>query len=151
MRARGIGPLDKWVDDHVFFCILHRFLHEVNRRRAAWRRRILDGGGRQHLRGRIWFAGSELPDGRVEESSDDMAFPLRDLSHESPRSLEDARFTYAFTDIDALSAELGYPWEISKDSPFASSRKTWFNNLVLIYTNLPNHTHLLELVIIYLN
>ena len=33
----------------------------------------------------------------------------------------------------------------------AYSRKTWFNNLVLIYTNLSNHTNLLELVIIYLN
>ena len=31
------------------------------------------------------------------------------------------------------------------------SRKTWFNNLVLIYTNLSNHTNLFELVIIHLN
>lgn len=36
VRAWGIGPISKWVDDHIFFRILKHFREEYNARRAAW-------------------------------------------------------------------------------------------------------------------
>jgi hypothetical protein len=33
---QGIGPLDKWVDDHIFFRIHKVFLEEYNHNRAEW-------------------------------------------------------------------------------------------------------------------
>ena len=37
------------------------------------------------------------------------------------RSEEDSRYTYCMADIDALSDELGIPWEKSKDIPFSTT------------------------------
>lgn len=49
-----------------------------------------------------------------------MHFPLQDLSGQSPRSPEDAKFTYNMDDISAVTDVLGIPWELSKDVPFSS-------------------------------
>ena len=59
-----------------------------------------------------------MPDGRPEEFDEDMSFPLLDLSDTSPRSNNDAQFTYTDADIDRVSDELGIPWENSKTVPF---------------------------------
>lgn len=118
MRFCGIGPLAKWVDDHIFFRVLCVHLTEFNERRRAARERIR---GRQHMRGRIWYPGGTLPDDSVEEFVEDFAFDISDLSSTSPRSEDDRRFTYAFADIDSLSARLGYVWNAEKDAPFAST------------------------------
>jgi len=57
-------------------------------------------------------------DGHPEEFDENMATPLRDLSHTSIRPPGDTLFTYADMDIDLLSKELGIPWESSKTIPF---------------------------------
>jgi hypothetical protein len=61
-----------------------------------------------------------MEDGWPEEFDKDMAFPLRDLSRSSPRSLTDAQFTYTDADIDRISDVLGIPWESSKTVPFSN-------------------------------
>jgi len=48
-------------------------------------------------------------DNTLEEFDEDCRFPCRDLSHQSPRSAEEARFTYNFDDIDQISDQLGIP------------------------------------------
>ena len=60
-------------------------------------------------------------DNTLEEFDEDCRFPCRDLSHQSPRSAEDSRFTYNFDDIDQISDQLGIPWDHSKDQPFQPS------------------------------
>jgi hypothetical protein len=120
MRFQGIGPLDKWVDDHIFFRIQLPHLEAYNAIRARLHQVITKTGIRQ-TGGRIWFGGRTLDDGSVEEFSEDCSFPIKDLSRSSPRSDHDKLFTYNLSDIDAISAELGIPWEISKDQPFHSS------------------------------
>ena len=115
MRAHGLGPLIKWVDDHLFYRILRIHLVEFNRKRDAARKRILQAGGRRSSGGRLWYAGSTLPDDRVEEFVEDFAFALVDHSHSSPRSADCARFTYSFADIDAISKRLGLLWTLDKD------------------------------------
>jgi hypothetical protein len=70
--------------------------------------------------GRKWYHGSTMPDDRIEEFNEDFSFPILDLSAASPRSPEDAHFTYCFEDIDWLSKILGIPWELVKDILFAS-------------------------------
>lgn len=120
MRAEGIGPISKWVDDHVFFRILRCFLDDYNRSRTKWRTQIEYYGGKHQDGGRLWYGGDRLPDGRVDEFVEDMQFPIRDLSASSMRSADEARFSCSLADVDRVSEALGIPWQTEKDRPFAS-------------------------------
>lgn len=119
-RYRGIGPLAKWVDDHIFFRIRREYLTEYNQRRLTWHSE-LSVQGQRHNGGRLWYGGTIFPDGTLDEHVEDCRFPCIDLSAHSPRSIEDQQYTYNFDDIDQVSDALGIPWEHSKDTPFASS------------------------------
>ena len=119
LRANGVGPLDKWVDDHIFFRILRVHMHEYNLARQRWHADIMVTGI-QHTASRIWFGGVAHQDGSIEEFNENCSVPIKDLSDRSRRSEEDITFTYNFTDIDDISENLGIPWEVSKDQPFAS-------------------------------
>jgi hypothetical protein len=107
------------VDDHLFFRIKRSFLLEYNERRKAWSIDIAERGRHQHG-GRLWYGGHVFEDGTIEEFDEDCRFPCKDLSRRSERSTEDALYTYNFDDIDFYSRQLGIPWELSKDRPFAS-------------------------------
>ena len=67
--------------------------------------------GEHQTGGRIWYSGQVFKDGTLEEFNEDCNFQLQDLSQSSPRSEHDSKFTYNFDDIDAISQELGIPWE----------------------------------------
>ncbi|KAF7325195.1 Reverse transcriptase ribonuclease h [Mycena kentingensis (nom. inval.)] len=118
LRARGIGPVSKWVDDSCLFRIRREYLAEHNKVRAELAARM---GERKQKGGRLWWGGASLPDGRMEEFDEDFAWPLRDLSDKSERSSDDAQYTYNFADVDSISTPLGMPWKASKDIPFSSS------------------------------
>ena len=120
LRSQGIGPLAKWVDDHVFFRVRLEFLEMYNQQRRI-RHEELSPRGRLQEGGRLWYGGRFYADGTLDEHVEDCAFPCRDFSSTSPRSTEDALYTYNFDDIDRFSSVLGIPWEKSKDLPFASS------------------------------
>jgi hypothetical protein len=120
MRAEGIGPIIKWVDDRVFFRVPRASLTSVNEERARLHTQIKQNGGRHHDGGRWWYHAGYLADGRIIECDEDMVFPLKDLSAESPRSTQDAQFTYCIDDVDRLAAHMGIPWEKSKDVPFGT-------------------------------
>ena len=116
-RHHGIGPLDKWVDDHIFFRVKREHIMDYNKARSGWHQQILTGGP-QRNGGRIWFEGHATADGNTEEFNEDCSAPIQDLSHISPRCKHNATFSYSLTDIDRLSEILGIPWETSKDQPF---------------------------------
>ena len=118
-RREGIGPISKWVDDHVFFRIRKQHLAEYNQMRALCHHTILSNGGRQQEGSRIWFCGDTLEDGRVEEFDEDCSSPMRDLSLPVPPP-HDAPFLYSDVDIDRISDHLGIPWESLKTVPFSS-------------------------------
>jgi hypothetical protein len=118
MRAHGIGPLAKWVDDHVFLRILRKFLDSYNKARHELGEKIERNGGQQQRGSWIWFNAGMLEDGRLDEHVEDMRFPLCDLSNDS-KGAKDREYTYSFTDIDDISAELGIPWQLEKDMPFS--------------------------------
>ena len=118
-RSKGIGPLAKWVDDHVFFRIRREFLETYNEQRQ-FRHSELSAQGQICQGGRLWFGGRVFPDGTLDEHVEDCRFPCLDLSSRSPRSAEDALFSYNFDDIDIISDALSIPWENSKDLPFSS-------------------------------
>ena len=120
-RHRGLGPIDKWVDDHVFFHIRKEHLADYNLTRNAWKSDIASHAGFQHIKGRFWFAGRPLLNGASEEFNEDCSSPIADLSLASSHSLHNASFTYSLADIDTISNELGIPWEICKDQPFSHS------------------------------
>jgi hypothetical protein len=119
-RGNGIGPLAKWVDDHVFFQIPCEHLPTYNPARTQWSREISQQGGCKQDGGRLWYRGKNLPDGSPEEFDEDCNFPFRDLAGASPHSAEDRMFSYTDADIDALSEDLGIRWEPSKSVPFGS-------------------------------
>lgn len=111
MRARGIGPIIKWVDDHLFIRIRSDKINEYNRKRGQWRQNIQELGGRHQSGGRVWYGGKTLQDGRTEEFVEDMQFPLQ--------ILEGGEFSYSLEDVNKISSELGIPWETQKDRDFA--------------------------------
>jgi hypothetical protein len=120
MRAEGIGPIIKWVDDRVFFRIPKSSLADFNANRAQLHAQIIQNGARHHDGGRWWYHAGDLPDGRLIVSDEDMSFPIKDLSDASPRSSHEASFTYNMDDINRVAAPLGIPWEQSKDVPFGT-------------------------------
>ena len=79
-RYQGIGPLAKWVDDHIFFCICLDFLESYNQQRQA-RHTDLSFQGQIHEGGCLWFSGPPFPDGTLNEHVEDCLFPCLDLSH----------------------------------------------------------------------
>ena len=119
-RSRGIGPISKWVDDHVFIRILREHLGQYNKMRRQWADDISKNGGEHHDGGKLWFRGATMPNGCPEEFDEDCSTPICDLSNRTPRSIEDSRYTYTLADIDDFSDELGIPWEHNKDIPFGT-------------------------------
>ncbi len=113
LRAKGIGPVVKWVDDHAFVRIRSDLIPAYNVKRQNWHRLIQDCGGQHHTGGRLWFGGDELADGRIEEFAEDMSCPLKVLSS--------GEFPYSLADVNAVTDPLGIVWELQKDQDFASS------------------------------
>lgn len=118
IRANGMGPLSKWVDDHIFFRIRREFLPMYNKSRERWAEDIRKEGGEKQVGGRCWFQGAKNFDDCFDEYDEDMLEPIKDLALSSPRAEEDLPFTYAIQDIDNISDELGIPWERGKDITF---------------------------------
>lgn len=117
-RSQGIGPMSRWVDDHLFFRIRTEFLEQYNEQRRRWHADITERG-QHHDGGRIWFGGHIFDDGTVEQFDEDCRFPILDLSNSSPRSAEDKLFSFNFDDINRSSADTRTPWEAQKDANFA--------------------------------
>lgn len=117
MRAHGIGPIAKWVDDHIFFRLPRDQTPLYNEFRADMRQTIIDNGGQKHRGGRIWFTGKTWSNDHSEEWHEDMRFPIKNL----PQRNSGQTHAYDMGDIDSISEFLGIPWQVSKDLPFASS------------------------------
>ena len=77
LRANGIGPILKWVDDFVFFRIPKRALKTYNFERQITRKTIADNGGMQQSGGRLWFKGKTLDDTGAEHFAEDMNFSIQ--------------------------------------------------------------------------
>ena len=119
MCASGQGPISKWVDDHIFIRILQEFIPGYNNLHREWKCQIAIFSGKHHVGGWIWYEGDLLPNVHIAEFDDDMSFPVQDLSSQSVRSPEDLCFSRNLDDIDAISDELGIPWQKEKDLPFS--------------------------------
>jgi hypothetical protein len=159
-RAHGIGPMSKWVDDHIFFRIRREYMQEYNNLRRQWNASITANGGQIQDGGRLWYRGDSMPNDRPEEFDEDASYPLLDLSTTSSRSAADELFTYSVEDIDRVYSELGVPWETTKDIPFATSvpfigfiwdieklqvlippkKKTKYLDAIQVWLSQPTHT-----------
>lgn len=121
IRAQGIGPIAKWVDDNFLVRIKRQFVEEYNCQRARWRSTIIDNGGQLHDGGRLWFRGKELPNGKLEEFQEDFAYPIINLPIIPSDNPHTQSFSYSPHQLDDLSRTLGIPWEESKEILFATS------------------------------
>ena len=124
LRAKGIGPILKWVDDYIFFRIPQDSILGYNEEREVNRRTILDNGGKLQTGGRIWFKGKILADVGAEHFTEDCSFPIRPIRN---RQSQNITFPYGFEEVDEITDPLGIPWETSKDVPF---------NLVIVFAGL---------------
>ncbi|KAF8825334.1 hypothetical protein HHX47_DHR7000722 [Lentinula edodes] len=119
-RGYGLGPLTKWVDDHLWLRIQTRYIIQYNELREQLRERVTKTGI-IHRKGHLLYQGQALPNGQLEEFDDDFIFPIQNLLNLSPRSSEDLNFTYSFHDIDRVTLSLGYTWAADKDIPFCNN------------------------------
>ena len=85
MRSHGIGPISKWVDDHIFFYILHPHLDKYNNSHSQWAQDITGNGGELHDGGRLWFKSAVMPNDQAEEFDDNLSCPFHDLLQASER------------------------------------------------------------------
>ena len=120
-RAQGIGPISKWVDDHIFFRIPAEHCSTYNLQRQRWHGIIMQNGGRHQSGSRLWYKGESMPDDSPAEFDEDAACSIADYSSLPNRAGIDSIFTYCDVDIDHISGQLGIPWEPSKTIPFSSS------------------------------
>lgn len=116
LRAKGIGPILKWVDDFIFFRIPSKSMLVYNQQRAENQRIVAENGGTRQSGGRLWFKGKSSTEVGAEQFAEDLAFPLQ---HLEARTDNDSLFPYDFSDIDKSTVPLGIPWELSKDIPFS--------------------------------
>ena len=117
LRAKGIGPILKWVDDFIFFRIPRETISKYNEGRQINNRIIEGNGGQLQTGGRLWYKGKVLPDVGAEHFAEDCAFPIEFIQEQTA---QDTIFPYGFDEINEITAPLGIPWEISKDVPFSS-------------------------------
>jgi hypothetical protein len=120
-RANGIGPVSKWVDDHIFFRVPRTHLKSYNSSRAEWQREIEANGGQVRSGSRIWYRGKVMPDGTHEQFDEDCSTRVRDFALGTTCARKDCEYAYNDSDIDSLSDGLGIVWEISKTVPFGFS------------------------------
>ncbi|KAE8240355.1 hypothetical protein A4X13_0g7842 [Tilletia indica] len=106
-RAHGIGPTGHWVDDNVFFRVPTEDVPALNKHRAMLRSQLQ--GPLTKLRGRSYW-----PDGHQSLHVEDYARDILILP-----GAEDG-FNCGISDIDGVSATLGWPWEREKDAPWAT-------------------------------
>jgi hypothetical protein len=116
--GQGMGPLTKWVDDHMFFCLPRAHLSSYNTQQVEWHCKIQMHGACRQEGSRLWYGGKALPSGSTEEFDEDCSAELCDLSGSSPCPAADQVFAYADADIDKLSTHLGIKWQASKSVPF---------------------------------
>lgn len=113
LRAKGIGPSSKWVDDHAFIRIKRKYIENYNTWRAEVRNRISVEGGERRKGARIWWEGGEGADGRREEFVENFRFPIRAVGD------SESEFAYQAEDVDSLFAELGVVLAEEKGCDFA--------------------------------
>ena len=120
-RVNGMGPVSKWVDDHMFFHVHTTYLQEYNTKRAAWSQEIRKNGGCTRDGSRIWYSGKIMPDGRPEEFDEDCSFVLQNLSgDQQSQNAVDSDYSYGDDDINWLSSCLRIRWENSKMIPWGA-------------------------------
>ena len=117
LRARGIGPILKWVDDFIFFRIPVDSIPTYNTTRRNIHQLIQQNGGTQQSKGRLWYKGKSLADVGPEHFAEDLTFPILHLRSYHDNNLT---FPYGFKEINEVTDPLGVPWEMSKDTPFSS-------------------------------
>lgn len=103
----GIGPISKWVDDHIFFRVLQVHLFKYNALRREWRQDIQAHRGHRQSGSQLWYGGKDLPEGSQEEFDEDCSSSLLDVAGDSSQSAEDHILPYAEANINKLSAHLG--------------------------------------------
>lgn len=119
LRAHGIGPITKWVDDFCLIRLPRSALTSYNLYRQQCHKSIDRAGGTQRERARIFYPGRTLPDGSHEEFDDDMVSPLRDLQrNQSSQMLDTPVFAYDDAHIDAITNPLGVHWVAAKHLPW---------------------------------
>jgi len=117
LRAKGIGPILKWVDDFIFFRIPRNTISTYNAERETNRLIVATNGGTLQTGGRLWYKGKLLADTGAENFAEDFSFPIRQIRDHNEG---DIVYPYGFDEINEITAPLGIPWETSKDVPFNS-------------------------------
>jgi hypothetical protein len=120
--TQGIGPLSKWVDDHIFFRVPCKYINSHNAKRNFWKTVIAEDGGQSRSGSRLWYHGEAMPDNLPAEFDENASCVLKNCGSCSSHPNEDSRFSYCDADIDVLSGQLGIPWEPSKNRPVLSCR-----------------------------
>ena len=117
-RGHSMGPVAKWVDNHIFFHMPWAALPKYNKHHSMWHSEIQSASGCRQSSSCVWYRGKELLSGSPEEFDEDCSTPLLPLPH-TPSCL-DQNFHYAGSHIDKISMWLRICWEPFKTIPFVT-------------------------------
>ena len=115
LRAKGISPILKWVDDFIFIRIPKESISRYNNQQNSDQETLEHNGGEIQTGGHLWYKGETLAETGAEQFAENLEFPLQHI-----RDHKDQGRTYScgFLEIDKSTMPLGIPWECSKDVPF---------------------------------
>ena len=105
-QGQGMGPVVKWVDDHIFFRIPQMHLSDYNNQCAKWHHEIQAHRGHRQEGSQVWYGGKVLLNDSTEEFDEDCSAKLHDLADTFPCPAADQKFAYTDVDIDKLSDHL---------------------------------------------
>ena len=104
--SHRIGPLAKWVNNHIFFRILLKYLPIYNHQCTKQYTNLTAQGQRQDG-GRLWYSGTTFPDGTLDEHVKNCQFPCLDLSTHTPQINNIPTTSTTSTNSPTLSEFLG--------------------------------------------
>jgi len=82
--SHGIGLVNKWVDDHIFFRVRMQYLNDYNNSCCSWHQDILAHTPRPLLSGgQLWHQGWCHSDSSSDEFNENCSHPLKDFSNHS--------------------------------------------------------------------
>jgi len=89
-----IGPISKWVNNHIFSHIQVQHVPWYNNQQQKWHHAIIENGGRIYECSSLWYKGKMMPDDTIAEFDEDTSLPIKIQSCKISAEEVEPQYTY---------------------------------------------------------